>query len=409
MSFTKQSNRLDDALIAGHITHDQYLAAGGRTPETMLRGLREGSDALVKRHGIREIRSARDLVSPEAMRRLELKKLLGSRPDFSPYDFPGIPLRQWEIADGKLLNAAAKQFDTMDDAALDELYSKLNKKGDYYSKINDTVESNIKADKPRVLNSFLTLDDTEASAAYASPRSHLYAPTADGDTLGTKLKNLVGLKRNALDAEFEAELIRRHEIDEYRYDSLRRKNKKTLMSFGHVHPRVIVNEHENLARGPQRVREYFIDRRSRIGEAPAYSAASEGKFEYGKGLRSVPKKPGGSFDFNAAKRSIENSIADEFYDNPYLSSKYKELQVNHFRDQGLGRYIKDGLRNALETQVDRARESVVGALIKAPDASLLGRLSNFIIKHSEYSPANKSHLKTAYEMGAQEALRRAGI
>lgn len=395
MSFTKQSNRLDDALIAGHITHDQYLAAGGRTPETMLRGLREGSDALVKRHGIREIRSSKDMLSPDFHRQDFLKFLL-SDPSTHIENFGP------DSTDWKAINDA-KRLNTVNPTILEDLYSKLDRSGPVYAQVNSGAEGLINLHKNRVLRQALSLRDTEALGAFSSPGNLIYTPTASTDTLGTRLNDLLGRKRNALDSEFDAELTRRHEIDEYRYNDLGQKSKRTLGSFGHAHPRVILNEHINLARAPKGTRNSSIDMRYRSREIPAYNIASEGRFEYGKGFKDVPIKPGGSYDFNAAKRSIERSIADDFFDNREMSRAARQAALKAAPvNETLSGLLGDLARTSGKSLITRT-------LSNAPDASLLGRLSNFIIKHSEYAPSNKSHLKIAYEMGAQEALRRAGI
>lgn len=164
-----------------------------------------------------------------------------------------------------------------------------------------------------------------------------------------------------------------------------------------------MNEHINLARAPKGTRNSSIDMRQRSREVPAYNIASEGRFEYGKGFKDVPIKPGGSYDFSAAKRSIERSIADDFFDNREMSRAARQAALKAApSNETLSGLLGDLARTSGKSLITRT-------LSNAPDASLLGRLSNFIIKHSEYAPPKQSHLKTAYEMGAQEALRRAGI
>lgn len=397
MKFTKLSNRLDDALIAGHITHDQYLAAGGRTPEAMLSGLRRGSDALVNKHKIREIRSARDLVSPEQHRRVVLGDILRNPGKGAGFGTPDYALT-WALK--KPRQKGGPLVTEFDDAALDDLYTKLDPKGHILADVDKEVAYRTKQFKRMALENFVRMADDEARNAHAMGGSHIYTPTANTDTLGTKLRNLVGKKRNPFEADFEAELIRRHEIDESRFRDLGKKSKKTLQSFGHVHPRVILNEHASLARASKGVRDAFINVRNSNYEAPAYSIASGGNFEYGKGFNDVPRKPGGGYDFSAAKRSIENSIADEVLGDRDLARKARQETVQHLVKKPS---FLDVLRNEVQ---GTAKNSIVGALSKAPDSSLLGRLSNFIIKHSEYSPG-QSPLKTAYYLGAQEALRQA--
>ena len=384
----KIANRLDDALIAGHITHDQYLAAGGRTPETILSGLREGSDSLVKRQGIREIRSARDMTSPEVHRRLRLEEIIKT-PKFDGVRM-GTP--DWKL----LLKARTEK--KFDDATLDDLYSKLDKRGGTFTDVEAASFSRPRRYRRDVLLDAFSLGDTEARGAHSLFGSHIYTPTAATDTLGTKLRNLVGKGRDPFEADFDAELIRRHEIDEARYHAAGQKNKKTLKSFGHAHPRVILNEHANVARAPKNVRDAFIDLRKSSYETPAYNIASDGRFEYGKGIKDIRTKPGGSYAFNSAKREIENSIADEVFGDVAASAvaRQKALKKAKIFPSAIEQ-LSGALRGA-------GKGAIVNSLLKAPESSLLGRLSKFIIKHSEYDPPKKSHLKIAYDLGAQAAL-----
>lgn len=391
MSFTKQSNRLDDALIAGHITHDQYLAAGGRTPETMLRGLREGSDALVKRHGIREIRSLQELLSPETQRRNAVH-LFFKGPRFHKFLPEDRVLRPFK---------GSKNLRNED---LDFIYSEIKARHPSLLKtIESITDDNMVSDKKSALETFLNLRDRESRNAYSLDDSHVFTPKANSGTLGGKLKSLIGLRRKELDAEFEAEIARRHEIDEIRYQALADKTKKRLMSTYHAHPRVILNEHAALVRAPKSVREGFIDLRTGTKEVPGYWHLSGKNFLYGKGFSRVPVKPGGSYDFNAAKRIIENSIADIDPDSPSKSLLHRNTLVSRNATE------PSWLKKLISKYESRARNSLVSKLMSAQDGTLLNRISNLILKHAEYSPDNKSHLKTAYEMGAQEALRRAGI
>ncbi len=389
----KIANRLDDALIAGHITHDQYLAAGGRTPETMLRGMSDGSDALVKRRGIKEIRTAKELASPEPYRREMLKEILESP------GWGGAPLGG---DDWRAIRDVQKSK-AFDDASLDALYAKLDRKGIVFKDIEKSVNPTVNAYKRLALANAFSLGDTEARTAHSLYGSHIYTPTAATDTLGTKIRNLFGKGKDPFEALFEAELIRRHEVDEYRYNKAGRKSKKTLKSFGHGHPRVILNEHANVTRAPKNVRDVFLDLRKSSYETPAYNVASGGRFEYGKGIKDIPIKPGGSYDFNAAKRSIENAIADEVHGDVVASSAARQKALKKAKIYpSVIEQLKSALRGA-------GKSVIVNTLLKAPDKSLLGRLSNFIIKHSEYDPPKKSHLKIAHDLGAQAALEELGL
>jgi hypothetical protein len=389
----KIANRLDDALIAGHITHDQYLAAGGRTPETMLRGMSEGSDALVKRHGIKEIRTARELAAPEPRRRKMLKEILESP------GWGGAPLGG---DDWKAIRDVQKSK-SFDDASLDALYAKLDRKGIVFKDIEKSVNPKVEGYKRQALANAFSLGDTEARGAHALFGSHIYTPTAATDTLGTKLRNLFGKGRDPFEAVFEAELIRRHEVDEARYHKAGRKSKKTLRSFGHAHPRVILNEHANVARAPKNVRDVLLDLRKSTYETPAYNIASGGRFEYGKGIKDIPIKPGGSYDFNAAKRSIENSIADEVFGDARASAAARQKALKK------AKIVPSAIERLSKTLRGAGKGAIVNSLLKAPDKSLLGRLSNFIIKNSEYDPSKKSHLKIAHDLGAQAALEELGL
>jgi hypothetical protein len=349
----KIANRLDDALISGAITHDQYLAAGGRSPEIMLQGLRRGSDALVDRHRIREIRSARELASPDTWRRAALRRVLSD---------PRLGGAIYDSDDWKALRAL-RSADSWPEASLDELFSKLDREGQVFKDIEEKVDAKVGPYRRNAIARALRPEALEASGAHALAGSHIYTPTA-----------LYTVGRDPLEADFDAELTRRHEIDEDRYSHLGQKSKKTLRSLGHAHPRVILNEHANIARAPKNVRDEYIAGRNASYEVPSYNLESGGRFEYGKALK-------------GSKRSIENSIADKVFGAPDASFDARIRALEEANAMPL-----DFNRLKMHTGIDFT-DPLVDAIAKAPDTSLLGRLSKFIIKHSEYDPSKEPPIR----------------
>ena len=236
----KTANRLDNALISGDITHRQYLAAGGRTPEIMLQGLRRGSDALVDRLGITEYNNRDEYYSEPVQKKIR-KRSLGMR-----YERP----------------------ETTDRIVKDLIKEKVGPK----AKLMDFMSLG-----PSALGGGHSLSDSKVIFVDKNPSR-------------TGLERLRGLfggaSKTSRDAPFISELTRRHEIDEVRF----RNDKLKLHAHGHSSPRVILEEHSNLRRMPEPVSNFFRRARALSLESPTYSSLSNGDFAYGKSLSGPPNR-----------------------------------------------------------------------------------------------------------------------
>jgi len=232
----KIANRLDDALISGAITHDQYLAAGGRSPERVLEGLRRGSDSIAKKHYIKEYNDPSKYYNIA-----EQKKIYNRRGALAGWDLN--PEAVDEFVKGNMRNASLKNrvsnFFSIFPGALNDGHS--------YPDLRTTfVNKNPSKTGLERLRGLLNRKGTPSS----SYNPHLY------------------------------ELIRRHELDEIRFGD----DKLKLLSRGHSSPRVILQEHANLMRMPSYVKDNLRRARALTTESPVYSALTDGDFVYGKSM-----------------------------------------------------------------------------------------------------------------------------
>lgn len=234
----KIANRLDDALISGAITHDQYLAAGGRSPERALEGLRRGSDSIAKKHYITEYND---------------------------------PSKYYNIAEQKkIYNRAGTR------AGWDSV---LNTKA-----VDEFVQGNMRrAGLLNRINNFFALSPSAVNDAHAYPeRRTVFVNKNPSKTGLERLKDLLNRKGTPSSSydPYLYELTRRHELDEVRF----RKDKLRLDAHGHSSPRVILQEHANLMHMPPTVKDRFRRFRALTVEAPVYSALTDGDFVYGKSM-----------------------------------------------------------------------------------------------------------------------------
>jgi hypothetical protein len=233
----KIANRLDDALISGAITQDQYLAAGGRSPDRMLQGLRRGSDSLVKNRGIQEYGNRAEFYSKPVQKGI-YEKIYGQ------VQMPG---------------------------SADWLPGLIDQKAAENIKNKTGLRSRI--------SNFFSLRPNQGAEAYAEANTLF----VDRNRRKTGLERLISALSKprpdtAFNDEYLHELTRRHEIDEIRFA----KDKLSLSAHGHNSPKIILQEHSNIMRAPKPVRDSLRLDRAYSFETPLFSSLTDGNFVYGK-------------------------------------------------------------------------------------------------------------------------------
>ena len=311
------ANALDKRRIAGRISYEDYIAAGGRSSEQMVAGLDRGSNALMRIHGITE-KTPSEFFSPEY--------IYGK-------DFETFPPHVAE-------------------RAREQLKDKLDSFGEKITGYNPVTGNAYSIDR----------------GIAALKRKAIALPEFDD-------KNYLDAKSGTANRA----LTRRHEVDEIRTAPRDSRGEfidggpKTLKTQGHSSPKVITREHENLMRlSPEVTKNGIIDvRYSPDGEfeAQSYGGMSGGKFQYGRRLNDVP---GPTMNMKKFWKNTQREIAD-----PYDSDEISQAVRNHFinLDPDIARFrqgiLSDANGDLLMSNVAWQRTSgqtapTVAAPIKAP-------------------------------------------
>lgn len=283
------ANALDKRRIAGRISYEDYIAAGGRSSDQMVAGLDRGSNALMRIHGITE-KTPSEYFSPETAYG---KGVI----DTFPPD---------------LAEEARIDLKRMQDSAF------TGRITDYNPVTGNTYSTN--TGKANLVKKMIVLPEFDD-------------------------KNYLDAKSGTV----ERAITRRHEVDEIRTaprDSrgqLIESGPKTLDTQGHASPKVITREHENMMRiSPEVAKNKIEARYSPLTgfEAQSYEGMSGGKFQYGRRLNDVP---GPTMNMKKFWKNTQRQIADPF-DSDVISQDVR----NHFTDldPGVARFRQGIPRNA---------------------------------------------------------------